>query len=103
MIGRRRDGGRVRAVVAEMEEPRLAGAAAQIAEAALGKPGGVRQFLGNARRPCRGAGALLALGRVAFRQPDVLPVPGRLITLARHPAEISVAIGLEGADRAEAV
>ena len=103
VIGRRRDVGRMRAVVAEMEEPRLAGAAAQIAEATLGEPGGVRQFLGNARRPRRGAGALLAWGRVAFGQPDVLAVLGQLVTLARHPAEIGVLVGFEGADRAEAV
>ena len=80
-----------------MDEPRLAGAAAQVGQAALGEPGRVRQLLGDARRPRRGAGA----GR-PFGQPDVLADLGQLEALARHPAEIGVAI-LEGADGVEAV
>ncbi len=53
--------------------------------------------LGIARRPRRGARS-----GVAFRQPDVLADLGQLEALARHPAEIGVAI-LERADGVEAV
>ncbi len=103
VIGRRRDEGRMRTVVAEMQEPRLAGAAAQIGETALGEPGGVRKLLGKARGPRRGAAALLARRRAALGQPDVLAILRQLVALARDPAEIGVLVGLEGADGAEAV
>jgi hypothetical protein len=88
----------MRAVVAEMQEPRPPLATAQVGKPALGEPGGVRQLLGDACRPRRRAGAA-----PAFRQPDIFAILGQLEALIRHPAEIGILVRLEGADGAEAL
>ena len=103
MVRRRRDERRMRAVVAEMQEPRLAAAAAQVAHAALGEPGGIGQLPGDARRAGGRARSRLAGRLGALGQPDILAIVGQLVAVARHPAEIGVLVGLEGADGPEAV
>ena len=90
VIRRGRDEGRMRPVIAEMQEPRLAAAPAQVGQRALGEPGGVRKLLGNTRGTRRRAG--LARGR-SFGQPDLVAILGQLVALARDPAEIGILVG----------
>ena len=99
VVGRRGDEGRVRPVITEMQEERLAVTSLQVGQRPLGEEGRIGQLARNARRPVGGARhCILALG-----QPDVLAIVRQRKAVLRHPAEIAIHVGLERAHRAEPV
>ena len=89
VIRRRRDEGRVRAIVAEVQAPRAAAHAGEVRERALGGPGAVRQLRGHARRRAGGARS-----RAVDGQPDVLRHLRDREAAGAQPVEVVHLLGL---------
>ena len=103
VIGRADHEGRVRAVIAEMQEERFPVAALEVFQSLLGEEEAIGEFLGDARRPGGGAGDRVLSVPFSLGQPDVLAVLRQGIAFLGEPAKVEFMAGAEGADRAPAL